>query len=69
MADIQYDGDAMICNKWQTMNEWDTCRPDGTLVDVDVVTHGWVGHFICTCGNVQLERRGIYHAFDLLISP
>ena len=48
MAEIQYDGDAMICNKGQTMNEWDTCRTDGTLVDVDVLTHGWVGHFICT---------------------
>ena len=79
MVAIQYDGDAMICNKCQTMNEWETCLPDGTEVEPTEYSK-WIGHFVCTkvdeidgeiisCKNVQLERRGIYHAFDLLISP
>jgi len=62
MADIQYDGDAMVCNKCQTLGEWEVCLPDGTVgidgEEVQPTDSEWEGHFSCSCGNIQKDTGG-----------
>jgi hypothetical protein len=43
----------MQCETCKSWDEWQTCLPDGVLVE-PTLESAWAGHYICgNCGNIE----------------